>query len=335
MHAQSNPFRRLQACARPAWRGAGLLACALLSLPQAALAQDYPSKPLRIVTIEVGGGNDSIARTLAQGLTTGLGQQVLVENRGGASGVIAVETVSKAAPDGYTLLSLSGSMWTLPFMQNVPYDPVRDFAPISLTVSAPNILVIHPDVPAKNVRELIAHAKTRPGQLNYSTAGSGSAGHLSAELFKAMAGLDIVRVSYKGGGPAMTDLIAGRVQLSFTSAASSLAHVKSGKLRALAVTSAKPSEIAPGIPPVASEGLPGYELISTYGFFAPAKTPAAIINRLHQETVKALNTPDIKARFFKGGSEIVASSPQEFATVIKSDQAKLGKLIKDAGITID
>jgi tripartite-type tricarboxylate transporter receptor subunit TctC len=307
---------------------AGLMAVGIGHVP----AQDYPNRPARIVTIEVGGGNDNIARILAQGLSGGLGQPVLVDNRGGASGVIAADLVAKAAPDGYTLLSLSGSMWTLPFMQSVPYDPVRDFAPISLTVSAPNLLVIHPALPAKNIRELIALAKARPGDMNYSSAGSGSSGHLSAELFNAMAGLNIVRIAYKGGAPAMTDLIAGRVQLSFTSAASALAHVKSGKLRALAVTSARPSDLAPGIPPIATQGLPGYELISTYGFFAPGKTPAAIITRLNQETVKALRTPEIKERYFKGGAEIVANMPQEFAAIIRSDQTKLGKLIRDAGI---
>ena len=300
-----------------------------------AHSQDFPSKPIRIVTIEVGGGNDTIARLIAQGLSGQLGQSVIVENRGGASGIIAGETVVKAAPDGYTLLSISGSMWTLPFMQSVPYDPAKDLSPVSLAVSSPNILVVNPDLPARSVRELIALARAKPGTLNYSTAGSGSSGHLSAELFKAMAGVDIVRVSYKGGAPAMTDLVGGRVQISFTSAASASSFVKTGKLRALAVTSAKPSELAPGLPPIASEGLPGYELISTYGVFAPAKTPAAVISRLNQGIVKSLQTADLKEKFFKTGAEIVASSPQEFAAVIQSDMSKLGKLIRDAGIKSD
>ena len=300
-----------------------------------AHSQDFPSKPIRIVTIEVGGGNDTIARLIAQGLSGQLGQSVIVENRGGASGIIAGETVVKAAPDGYTLLSISGSMWTLPFMQSVPYDPAKDLSPVSLAVSSPNILVVNPDLPSKSVRELIALARAKPGTLNYSTAGSGSSGHLSAELFKAMAGVDIVRVSYKGGAAAMTDLVGGRVQLSFTSAASASSFVKTGKLRALAVTSVKPSELAPGLPPIASEGLPGYELISTYGVFAPAKTPATVISRLNQGIVKSLQTADLKEKFFKTGAEIVASSPQAFAAVIQSDMSKLGKLIRDAGIKSD
>lgn len=300
-----------------------------------AHSQDFPSKPIRIVTIEVGGGNDNVARLIAQGLSSQVGQPVIVENRGGASGIIAGETVVKAAPDGYTLLSISGSMWTLPFMQSVPYDPAKDLLPVSLAVSSPNILVVNPELPVKSVRELIALARAKPGALNYSTAGSGSSGHLSAELFKAMAGVDIVRISYKGGAAAMTDLVGGRVQVSFTSAASASSFVKSGKLRALAVTSAKSSELAPGLPPIATEGLPGYELISTYGVFAPARTPAAVIGRLNQGIVKSLQTADLKDKFFKTGAEIVASSPQEFAAVIQSDMSKLGKLIRDAGIKSD
>jgi tripartite-type tricarboxylate transporter receptor subunit TctC len=296
-------------------------------------AQDYPSRPVRIVTIEAGGGNDNIARLVAQGLTAALRQNVVVENRGGASGIIAGETVAKATPDGHTLLSMSGSMWTLHFMQKVPYDPVRDFAPVSLTVSSPNILVVNLALAAKSVRELIALAKAKPGELNYSSAGTGSGGHLAAELFKSMAGVNIVRVPYKGGGPAMIDLVAGRVQLSFTSAATAIAHLNSGKLRALGVTSAKPSALAPAVPTIASEGLPGYELVSTYGLFAPAKTPSAIIRRLHQEVVKALHTPELRERFFSAGTEIVASSPEAFAATIRSDQVKLGKLIREAKIT--
>jgi tripartite-type tricarboxylate transporter receptor subunit TctC len=306
---------------------------ALLSGP--AHAQEFPHKALRIVTIEVGGGNDNVARLLAQGLHREFGQQVIVDNRGGASGIIAAETVAKAAADGYTLLSLSGSMWTLPFMQKVPYDPITDFAPISLTVSSPNVLVVHPSLPVKSVRDLIALVRRQPGALNYSSAGTGSAGHLSAELFKSMAKVDIVRIPYKGSAPAMTDLISGRVQLSFTSAAASIHHVHAGKLRALGVTSAKPSELAPGVPPIATQGLPAYELIATYGFFAPAKTSAAVIQRLHQGLVKALANGDLKESLFKRGAEIVGSSPQEFAATIRSDQAKLGKLIRDARIGVE
>jgi tripartite-type tricarboxylate transporter receptor subunit TctC len=297
-----------------------------------AHAQDSTAKPRRIVTIEVGGGNDTVARLVAQGWSQQLNQRVIVENRGGASGVIAAETVIKAAPDGHTLLSLSGSLWILPLMQNVPYDPVKDLAPVALAVNSPNVLVVNPALPVKTVRELITLAKARPGQLNYATAGTGSGGHLAIELFKSMARVDMVRIAYKGGAPAMTDLISGQVQLSITSTGTLGGHVKTGRLRALAVTSAKPTDLAPGLPTIASAGLPGYELVSTYGIFAPAKTPAAIVSRLHQEITRGLQSPEIKERFFNTGSEIVGAAPQEFAAVIQSDIAKLGKLIREANI---
>ncbi len=300
-----------------------------------AQAQEYPTKPIRLVTVEVGGGNDGVARLLAQSISPGLGHQVIVDNRGGANGILAVDNVAKSAPDGYSLLSYSGAMWTLPLMQSVPYDSVRDFAPISLSVMSPNVLVVHPSLGINTVRELIAMAKAKPGALNYASVASGSSGHLSSELFKSMAGVDIVRVLYKGGGPAMTDLVSGRVQVSFSSAASTMRFVQTGKLKALAVSSAKPSELAPGIAPVATEGLPGFEMVSQYGFFAPAKTPTAIINRLYQETAKSLRTPQAKQLALNQGAEVVASTPQELANVVKSEQAKLGKLIKEANITND
>jgi tripartite-type tricarboxylate transporter receptor subunit TctC len=297
-----------------------------------ASAQDATSKPRRIVTIEAGGGNDSVARLVALGWGNQLGQRVIVENRGGASGIIAGETVVKAAPDSHTLLSMSGSLWLLPFMQNVPYDPVKDLMPVTLSVTSPNILVVNPSLPVKSVKELIALAKARPGQLNYSTAGTGSGGHLAMELFKSMAGLDILRIAYKGGAPAMTDLISGQVQLSITSTGTIGGHIKSGRLRALAVTSAQPTMLAPGLPTIASAGLPGYEVVSTYGIFAPAKTPPSVVARINEEIVRGLNTPEIKERFFTAGSEVVASTPQDFAVVIAAEQAKLGKLIRDVNI---
>ena len=297
-----------------------------------AHAQDPAAKPRRIVTIEAGGGNDTAARFTAQAWSNSLGQRVIVENRAGASGVIAAETVIKAAPDGLTLLSMSSSLWILPLMQSVPYDPVKDLQPVTLVVNSPNILVVNPALPVKSVRELIALAKARPGQLNYSTAGTGSAGHLAIELFKSMAAIDMVRIAYKGGAPAMTDLISGQVQLSITSSGSLGGHAKSGRLRALAVTSAKPTALAPGLPTIASAGLPGYELVSTYGIFAPAKTPAAVIARINQEMLRGLQSADIKERFFSTGSEVVAGTPQEFAAVIQSDVIKLGKLIREANI---
>ena len=293
--------------------------------------QNYPNKPIRIVTSEAGGGADFVARLVGEGLSGALGQQVIVVNR--PSGVIPPETVSKARPDGYTLLVYGSTVWLLPLMRrNVSYDPVRDFAAISLATSAPSILVVHPSMPINSVKELIALAKARPGELNYSSASAGSAIHIAAELFKIMAGVNIVRVPYKGTAPALNDLIAGFVQLSFPNAATAMPQVKSGRLRALAVTSARPSPFAPGLPTVAAAGLPGYESAAPSGIYAPAKTPAAIINRLNQEIVRVLNRPNTKERLFNAGVEAVGSSPEEFAAFIKFDMARMTKLIKDAGI---
>jgi len=302
----------------------------------AAFGQNYPVKPIRIVTAEPGGGNDFAARVLAQGLTRSLRQQVVVDNRGGAGGAIAAETAAKAPPDGYTLLLYAGNIWTIPLLRsNAQYDAIRDFAPITWVAKSPSTVVVHPSLPVQSVTDLIALAKARPGQLNYASGGSGSATHLSVELFKAMAGVNIVRVPYKGNAPALNDLIAGQVQLMFVTAATVAPHLTSGRLRALAVTSAEPSVLAPGLPTVASSGLPGYESISIYGLFAPSKTPAPIIRRLNQESAQYLKTAEVRERFFKVGVETVGSSPEEFAAVIKSDMTKMAKVIKDAGIRED
>jgi tripartite-type tricarboxylate transporter receptor subunit TctC len=298
--------------------------------------QNYPVKPVRIITAEPGGGNDFAARVLAQGLTRSLGQQVIVENRGGAGGAIAAEAAAKAPADGYTLLLYAGNVWTIPLLRsNVQYDANRDFAPITWIAKSPNTVVVHPSLPVKNIRELIALAKARPGQLNYASGGSGSATHLSAELFKSMAGVNIVRVPYKGNAPAINDLIAGQVQVMFSTAATVAPHLTSGRLRALAVTSAEPSQLAPGLPTVASSGLPGYESISIYGLFAPSKTPAAIVKLINQESAQYLRTAEVKERFFKMGVETVGSTPEEFAAAIRTDTARLSKVIRDAGIRED
>ena len=298
--------------------------------------QDYPSKPIRIVTAEPGGSSDFAARVIAQGLSRNFGHKVVVENRGGGSGIIAAQTVAKAPPDGYTLLYYGPAIWLLPFLQdNVPYDPVRDFSPITLPVRSPNILVVHPSLPVRSVKELIALAKARPGELNYGSASRGSASHLAPELFKVMAGVHIVQVSYKGGGPALIDLIAGQVQLMFGSATSVAPHLRSGRLRALAITSAQPSALLPDLPTIAASGLPGYEAVSIYGMFAPANTSATIINQLNQEIVRVLNTPNAKEKFFSVGVETVGSSPEQLAAAIKTDMARMGKVIKDASIRAD
>jgi tripartite-type tricarboxylate transporter receptor subunit TctC len=298
----------------------------------AAFGQNYPNKPVRIVTAGVGGGADVVARLLAPGLAGGLGQQAIVDNRG--SGVIPGEIVSKAPPDGYTLLLYNNTLWVGPLIQNTPYDAVRDFAPITLATRAPNILVVHSALPIKSVSQLIALAKARPGELNYASGSTGASNHIAAELFKAMAGVDIVRIPYKSGALESADLISGQVQLMFASA-SMTPHVKSGRLRALAVTSAVPSALFPGLPTIAASGLPGYESGSIYALFAPAGTPAAIVHRMNQESVRVLHTAESKERYFKAGMETVGSSPEDLAATMKSDIIKLGKVVRDAGIRAD
>ncbi len=296
-------------------------------------AQDYPGKPIRIISSEPGGGSDISARMIAQGATPALGQQVIVENR---AGIIAVETVAKAAPDGYTLLLYGSVIWIEPLMRaNVPWDALRDFAPITPATRSPNMVVIHPSLSVQSVKELIGLATSRPGDLNYGSAGSGATSHLAAELFRSMTGTNIVRVAYRGNGPAMSDLIGGQLQLMFPTVGEITPHLKSGRVRALAVTTAQPSPLAPGVPTVAESGLPGYESASILGVLAPAKTPATIVNRLNQEFVQVLNRPDAKSKFFNIGLETVGSSPEQFIATIKAETAKWGKVIRDAGIRKD
>ncbi len=295
------------------------------------LAQDYPAKPVRIVTSGVGGAGDIAARVIAQGLGSSLGQQVVVDNR--ASGIIPIEVVVRAAPDGYTILLYGSVVWLAPYLRDiVSYDPIKDLAPITLAVTAPNVLVVHPSLPVKSVADLIALARAKPGDLNYGSSGAGSSGHLAAELFNAMAKIKIVRVNYKGAGAALSDVIGGQVQLSFATATSIAAHVQSGRLKALAVTSSKASALLPNLPTIAASGLSGYESASTSGIFAPAATPAAIIGRLNQEIVRALARAEVKERFLNAGSEVVASTPAQLSVAIKADMARMGKVIRDAGI---
>jgi tripartite-type tricarboxylate transporter receptor subunit TctC len=298
-----------------------------------AMAQPYPARSIRIVTAEAGGGNDFAARLIVRGLGDSLGQQAVVDNRGGAGGIIAAEIVARAPPDGYTLLVYASNIWIIPLLRkNVPYDMNRDFAPITWAARAPSTLVVHPSLPAKSVKDLIAIAKAQPGQLNYGSGGSGSTTHLAAELFKSMAKVSILRVSYRGNAPAMNDLIAGHIHLMFATAGTVAPHTGSGRLRALAVTSAQPTALSPGLPTVASAGLPGYESLSIYGVFAPAKTPTAIIQQLNRELVRVLSRGDVKEQFFNAGVETVGSSPEAFAAAIKADVARMSKVISEAGI---
>jgi tripartite-type tricarboxylate transporter receptor subunit TctC len=292
-------------------------------------AQPYPGKAVRIVTNTPGGSTDLASRLIAQGISGALGQPVIIENR---PAIVLVEIVSKAQPDGYTVLVESGTLWIAPFLQKVPYDPVKDFIPITLLTRAPNLLVVHPSIAAHTVKELIALAKAKPGALNYASSTAGSSNHLAGEMFNGMAGVKIVRVPYNGTGPALNGVIGGDVQMLFANAAAGMPHVKSGRLRALAVASLQPSPLAPGLPTVAAAGLPGFVAVTTNGMWAPANTPAPVIRRLNQEVVRFLNSTEAKEKFLNSGFETVADSPEEATTEIKADMARMSKVIKDAGI---
>ncbi len=291
--------------------------------------QDYPNRPIRMLAPEIGGASDIVARLIGQGLAASLGQQVVVDNRGS----IAPELGAKAPPDGYTILAYGSPLWLTGFLRaEVPWDPVKSFVPITLAASSPNVLVIHPSVTANSVKELIALAKAKPGELNFGTGSTGASTHLTGELFKAMAGIDIVRVPYKGNGPALNALIGGQVQLMFGNAGAVAPYLKSGRLRALAVTSPAPSALAPGLPTMAASGLPGFRADVPTGLFAPARTPAKLVTLLNRETLNVINRPDIREKFFNIGVEVVGGTPEEFASYIKTDMASWGKVIKTAGI---
>ena len=308
--------------------GAVLAAAALA--PATASSQSYPARPIRIVTPPAGAGNDFVARVIAQGLTSSLGQQLVVDNRPAA---VVGELVAKAPADGYTLLAVGSVLWLTPFLQDsVQYDTVKDFSPISVTGMSVNILVVHPSVAANSVADLIALARAKPGQLNFASGGTGSSNHLAGELFKSMAGVDLVRIPYKGSGPAINDLVSGQVHIMFPTTAAGLPHVRSGRLRALGVTSLRPSALAPGLPAVAESGVPGYESVVMYALFAPARTPAPIIKRLHADLVQFLRSAAATERFFNAGIEVVGSTPSELAAAMKSEMTRMGKLIKDARI---
>jgi tripartite-type tricarboxylate transporter receptor subunit TctC len=296
-------------------------------------AQGFPVKPIRLVASSPGSGTELATRIIVPALTANFGQSVIVENRPG--GIIQGEIVSRAPADGYTLLSAGSSFALGPLLSKTPYDPIRDFSPVSLLGRYPNVVVVHPSVAANSIKELIALAKAKPGALNYASGPTGASNHLAAELFKSMAGVNIVRVTYKGGGPALNDLIAGQVQLLFASTGSAVPHLKSGRLRALAVTSAQPSTLVPGLPTVAASGLSGYVSESIGFMLAPARTPAAVIRRVHQGVVHALNQADVREKLLAIGVEPVTSLPQELAAEMKADVARVGKLIKDTGMTAE
>ena len=307
------------------------LSLAMMLAAGAANSQNYPAKPIRIYTSDVGGGADFSLRIIAQAISGPLGQQVLVDNRGG--GVVAGEIVAHAQPDGYTLLYYGNSLWLVQFLRkSVPFDVAKDFTPITLSTSSPSVLVIHPSLPAKSVRALIALAKSKPGAINYASASDGTANHLAAELFKSMARVNLMHIPYKGNGQAVNAVLSGESQIMFPAAGSVGSQIKAGRLRALAVTGDKRTPAYPDLPTVAEAGVPGYEAVSLIGMFAPAKTPAAIINRINREVTAVLHLPDVKERFLNLGVDTVGSTPEQFAQRIEAEVKSMGKVIKDSGI---
>ena len=311
-------------------------AMALTAMMTPARAQNYPNKPVRMVVPVAPGGNlDIISRAVADRLSQQLGQPMLVENRAGANSAIGTEFVAKSAPDGHTYLMIASTFIITPgIMAKVPYDPVRDFAGVSLIAWIPQILVVHPSVPAQNVKELIAWAKASPGRLNFATSG-GSGSHIASELFSRQAGIQSVPVLYKGSAPALTDVVGGHVAMMIDTLSTSSAHVREGKLRALGVTSPTRSTLFPDVPTI-SETLPGYEARIFNAMVAPAATPKAIVDRMHREIVRVVQSPDLLARFSQQGVELSASaSPEQFSDFIRSDYQRWGRVIRDAGIKVD
>jgi tripartite-type tricarboxylate transporter receptor subunit TctC len=336
MNEPSKPTR----CVFRAWLRCASALIVLCALPAAASAAEeaYPTRPVRIIApFPPGSGVDIIGRTVGHMLSEAWKQSFIVENRPGAGGTIGSDIVAKAPPDGYTLLL--GNVSTLAIAPNLyrklPYDPVRDFAPITLITSMNSVLVVHPSVPARSLKEFVALARTHPRGLTYGSSGSGTSGHLAPEMFKSMAGVDMLHVPYKGSGPALVDLLAGQVQVMFATIATSLPHIRSAKLRALGVTSLRRAPLLPDVPSINEALLPGYEVIVWQAIVAPARTPDAIIARLNAEIVRSLRTPAMKEQLTAQGLDAVGNSPQEFAAYIRSENAKWAKVVKASGATVD
>lgn len=325
-------MRRLQLCL-----AATLGALALMCAPVPAGAQNYPSRPVRfIVPFPPGGGNDIVGRIVAQKLNDALGVPVIVDNRGGAGGTIGTDITSKAPPDGHTMLVNNISLAVnATLYDKLPYDTLRDLAPVSLLGRQPNVIVIHPSVPAGSVKELLSLARSKPGQVIYGSGGVGTAGHLATELLRLMTGVDMVHVPYKGLGPALTDLMGGRLQMVVSTLASAMPQVKSGKLKPLAITTARRSSFFPELPTMHEAGVAGYEFSTWYGLLVPGRTPKPIIARLNAETVKVLASPALKEQFAGQGLEATSSSPAEFGAYLKAEVAKWGKVVKASGARPD
>ncbi len=308
-------------------------AALLCFAPAATLAQTYPAKPVRlIVGFAPGGPNDIVARGLAQKLSEQTGQQFIVENRPGANTAVATELVSRAAPDGYNVMFVSPGHATNPSMMKLNFDSIRDFAFVTQVADAQNILVVHPSLPVRSVKELIAFARARPGEINYGSSGTGSTGHLSTELFQMMTGTKMMHVPYKGAGPALIELLAGQHVLYFGNIAGIIGYVRTNRMRALAVTGEKRSPSVPDIPTVIEAGLPGFVVTAFYGIALPAKAPRAIADRLNSEVVRALKSTDFNARLRDSGTEPVGSTPEQFTAFMQNEIAKWSKVIKASGI---
>ncbi len=311
---------------------AGILLCA-----GRTMAQDYPAKPIRfIIPLAPGGGGDILARSIAQKLNEKWGQPVIVDNRPGGGGVIGTEVVAKAPADGYTILMIATNHTVNPsLIPKLPYDAIADFAPVTQLTASPNILVLHPSLPAASLKELIALARQRPGQLNYSSAGNGTAGHLAAELMKMMAKIDVVHVPYKAAPQALSDLVSGQIQLQFSNLMTALPHVKSGRLRGIAVTTLQRSPAIPELPTMDQAGLRGYRVDQTYGVVAPGRTPAPIVAKLNAEIVNILKSPDIGQRMSAEGAMLVGNTPQEYLEYLKAELQKWTRVVKEVGIRLD
>jgi tripartite-type tricarboxylate transporter receptor subunit TctC len=306
-------------------------------MPSLATAQAYPAKPIRWISPwPAGGANDIFSRAIGQRIGESLGQQVLVDNRPGAAGTIGSDIAAKAPADGYTLVMGSSPTHAIApaLYPALPYDPLRDFSAVTLVGSVPNVLVLHPSVPAKTVKEFIAVAKARPGKLNFASTGNGTSQHLSAELFKFMAGLDMVHIPYKGTAPALTELVAGQVDLAFENMPALIPHIQAGRLRALAVTTTKRSAVMPELPTIAEAALPGYDASVWFGVFAPAGTPRPVVDRLHGEILKALQTQDLKSRMVAMGTDVSGMGPDDFSAYVRKEIPKWANLVKAAGVKV-
>lgn len=310
-----------------------LFILAVICAAPIACAQAYPAKPIRfLVGFPPGGTNDIVARAVGQKVSENVGQSLVIENRGGANTAIATDVGARAAPDGYTILLNAPGHATNPALMKLSFDPIKDFAFITLIAESQNLVVVHPSLPPRNIKELIEFSKKRPGEINYGSSGTGTTVHLSAELFQHMTGVKWVHIPYKGGGPAVIDLLAGQTSVYFGNVPTVINHARAGKLRPLAVTGSKRSAAAPDIPTVAESGVPGFEVTAWYGVSAPVKTPRAIVDQLNAEFVRALKSPDLRDRLITAGAEPVGNTPEQYAAFMKNEIAKWDRVIKAAGI---